>query len=119
MTTGRRFARSVLTTTALGWAALGLMIVLPTLVVQFPLSLARDLLAVLVEGYSLLLAAFAVLGIGLAALARRAGFRMTSLVAAVLGMVTVALSLVPVVQGSVGSRRTPTATAWTPAASTS
>lgn len=39
------------------------------------------------------------LGLGLAALARRSGLRRTSLVAAVLGVVTVALSLVPVVQG--------------------
>jgi hypothetical protein len=77
----------------------GFIIVLPTLVVQFPLSLALELLAVLVEGYSLLLAAFAVLGIGLAALGRRTGFRRTSLAAAVLGVVTVALFLVPVVQG--------------------
>jgi acetyl esterase len=99
----RRFLRGVLATTALGWAALGLllglMIVLPTLIVQFPLNLVLDQLAALAEGLSLWLTVFAVLGLALAALARRAGFRRSSLVAAVLGVVTVALSLVPVVQG--------------------
>ncbi len=78
---------------------LGLLIVLPTPAVGLWTSLVLWLLAVWVGGYSLLLAVFAVLGLGLAFLARRTGLRTTSLVAAVLGVVTVALSLVPVVQG--------------------
>ena len=53
----------------------------------------------LAEEKSLLLVAFALLGVALAALARRAGFRRISLVAAVLGVVTVGLCLVPVVKG--------------------
>jgi acetyl esterase len=103
MATGRRLLRGVLAATALVWAAVGLLlglgIVLPTLVPLFPLSLLMDQLAMLVGGFSLWLTVFALLGLGLAALARRAGFRRSSLVAAVLGVVTVALSLVPVVQG--------------------
>jgi hypothetical protein len=93
-----------LAATALGWAAVGLLlglgIVLPTpnLGLLWP-NLVLDQLAALVERLSLWLTVFAVLGLALAALARRAGFRRSSLVAAVLGVVTVALSLVPVVQG--------------------
>ena len=104
MNTGRRLLRGVLAVVALGWAAvglvLGLMSVLPTpnLGLLWP-NLVLDVLAMFVEGYSLLLAAFAVLGIALAALARRAGLRRISVVAAVLGVVTVVVSLVPVVQG--------------------
>jgi acetyl esterase len=104
MVTGRRLLRGALAATALGWAAVGLLlglgIVLPTpnLGLLWP-NLVLDQLAALVEGLSLWLAVFAVLGLALAALARRAGFRRSSLVAAVLGVVTVALSLVPVVQG--------------------
>ena len=103
---GRRLLRGVLAATALGWAALGLllalMIVLPSPKIQILMDIPTILLwllAVLVEGYSLLLAAFALLGLALAALARRAGLRRTSLAAAVLGAVTVTLCLVPVVQG--------------------
>jgi acetyl esterase len=104
MVTGRRLLRGALAATALGWAAvgllLGLMIVLPTpnLGLLWP-NLVLDLLAVFVDGFSLWLTVFALLGLALAALARRAGLRRSSLVAAVLGVVTVALSLVPVVQG--------------------
>jgi acetyl esterase len=104
MTAGRTLLRGVLAATALGWAAiglvLGLMSVLPTpnLGLLWP-NLILDSLAMLVHGYSLLLAAFALLGIALAALARRAGWRRISLVAAVLAVVTVVLSVVPVVQG--------------------
>ena len=104
MVTRRRLLRGALAAIVLGGAViglvLGLMIVLPTpnLGLLWP-NLALDLLAVVVEGYSLWLAVFAVLGLALALLARRIGLRRTSLVAAVLGVVTVALSLVPVVQG--------------------
>ncbi|HEY6684676.1 MAG TPA: alpha/beta hydrolase [Propionibacteriaceae bacterium] len=104
MVTRRRLLRGALAAIVLGGAViglvLGLMIVLPTpnLGLLWP-NLALDLLAVVAEGYSLWLAIFAVLGLALALLARRVGFRRSSLVAAVLGVVTVALSLVPVVQG--------------------
>jgi acetyl esterase len=100
---GRTLLRGVLATTALGWAALalllGLVSVLPTPAVGLWTSLVLMSLALFVQGYSLLLGLFAVLGLGVAALARRVGLRKTWLVAAVLGVVTVALSLVPVVQG--------------------
>jgi acetyl esterase len=104
MVTGRRLLRGALAATALGWAAVGLllalMIVLPTPNLHLLWAdVVLDSLAVVVEGYSLLLAAFALVGIALAALARRAGLRRSSLVAAVFGVVTVALCLVPVVQG--------------------
>ena len=99
----RRLLRGLLAATALGWAALGLllglMIVLPTPNVGFPAVVVVDGLAVVVEEASLLLAVFALLGAGLAVLARRAGLRRTWRVAAVLGVVTIALCLVPVVQG--------------------
>ena len=101
--TEHRFLRGLLVATALGWAALGLflglMIVLPTPNLGFPAVVVLDALAVLVEEASLLLAVFALLGVGLALPARRAGLRRTWLVATVLGVVTIALCLVPVVQG--------------------
>ena len=101
--TGRRLLRGVLAATVLGWAAVGLVLalmsVLPTPNVGFPAVVVLDTLAMFVEGFSLWLAAFALLGLALALLARRVGFRRTSLVATVLGVVTVALCLVPVVQG--------------------
>jgi acetyl esterase/lipase len=62
-------------------------------------NLVLDSLAMLAEEQSLWLAVFAVLGLILAALARRAGWRRASLVAAAFAVVTVVLSLVPVVQG--------------------
>ena len=102
--TGRRLLRGVLAATALAWAAVGLllafMIVLPTpnLGLLWP-NLVLDLLAMFVEEQSLVLAVFALLGIALALLARRVGLRRTWLVAAALGLVTVTLSLVPVLQG--------------------
>jgi len=102
--TKRKFLRGLLGVTALGWAALGLLLglmsVLPTpnLRLLWP-NLVLDLLAMIVQESSLLLTAFALLGLGLALLARRVGLRRTWLWAAVLGVVTVVLSLVPVVQG--------------------
>ena len=102
--TGRTLLQGALAATALGWAAVGLVLALmsvlptPNLGLLGP-NLVLDLLAMFVHGYSLWLAAFAVLGICVALLARRARFRRASLVAAVLGVVTVALCLVPVVQG--------------------
>jgi acetyl esterase len=102
--TGRTLLRGALAATALGWAAVGLLLALmsvlptPNLGLLGPNVVLHSLAAV-VEGYSLWLAAFAVLGICVALLARRARFRRASLVAAVLGVVTVALCLVPVVQG--------------------
>jgi len=103
LATGRRLLRGVLAATALGWAAVGLalalMSVLPTPNVGFPAVVVLDTLAMLVGGFSLWLAAFALLGLALVLLARGVGLRRTSLVAAVLGVATVALCLVPVVQG--------------------
>ena len=102
--TGRTLLRGALAATALGGAAVGLVLALmsvlptPNLGLLAPNVVLHSLAAV-VEGYSLWLAALAVLGICVALLARRAGLRRASLVAAVLGVVTVALCLVPVVQG--------------------
>jgi acetyl esterase/lipase len=99
-----RLLRGALAATALGWAAvglvLGLMSVLPTpnLGLLGP-NLVLWLIAVFVEEQSLLLAAVALVGIVVALLALRAGWRRSSLVAAALGAVTMVLSLVPVVQG--------------------
>lgn len=103
-TTKRSFLRGLLAAAALGWAVAGLVLalmsVLPTPNLHlFWANIVLHLFAAVVEEYSLLLAAFAVLGLALAALARRAGFRRTSLVAAALAVVTVVLSFVPVVQG--------------------
>jgi hypothetical protein len=76
---------------ALGWAVFGLfwalMIVLPA-----P-HLALWFVAALVEESSLLLAAFALVGVAL-------GARRASLVVAALGAATVVLSLVPAAQAS-------------------
>lgn len=52
--------------------------------------------AFLASEFSLVLAAFALVGIGFAAIVRRLGFRRTSIVAASLGAATVILCLVPV-----------------------
>jgi acetyl esterase len=99
----RRFLRGLLAATALGWAVvgllLGLMVLLPTPNVGFPAVVVLDTLAMLVEEASLWLAAFALLGLGLALIARRAGLPRTWFVAAVLGVVTIGLCLLPVVQG--------------------
>jgi acetyl esterase/lipase len=99
----RGFLRGLLAMAALGWAVvgllLGLLIVVPIPNLGFPAVLVLNALAVLAAGYSLWLAVFALLGVGLALLARRVGLRGTWLVAAVLGVVTIALCLVPVVQG--------------------
>ena len=88
----------LLATLALGWAVFGLlwalMIVLPA-----P-HLALWFVAALVEESSLLLAAFALVGVALAALTRIVGVRRVSLVAAALGAATVVLSLMPVAQAS-------------------
>jgi acetyl esterase len=104
MITGRRLLGGVLAVAALGWATiglvLGLMNVLPTPDLGLLwLNLVLNMLAMLAEEQSLWLAAFALIGIAWAALVRRAGFRRTSLVAAVCAVLTVVLSLVPVVQG--------------------
>jgi hypothetical protein len=80
MNTGRRRLRGALAATALGGAAVGLVLALmnvlptPNLGLLGP-NLVLDLLAMLIHGYSLWLAAFAVIGIALALLGRRAGFR--------------------------------------------
>lgn len=101
--TERRFLPRLLAVTTVGWAAvgllLGLIIVLPTPAIGLWPSLILWLLALYVGGYSLVLGLFAVLGLGLAALARRAGLRRTSLAAAALGVTTILLSVVPVAQG--------------------
>jgi acetyl esterase len=103
-TTGRRVLRGLLAAVTLGWAALGLvlglLIVLPTpdLRLLYP-NVALDLAGMLATEQSLLLAGFALLGLGLAALARRVGLRRSAGVALVFGVVTVALSVVPVLQG--------------------
>ena len=104
MAAGRSLLRGVLAVVTLALASLGLLLgllsVLPTPNLGLlAVNLVLMLLAVFVGGYSLVLAAFAVLGLGLAGLARRAGLRRTSLVAAVLAVATVMLCLVPVVQG--------------------
>ena len=102
--TGRRVLRGVLAALVLGGAVIGLVLALlsvlptPNLGLLWP-NLGLHLLAMVVDGYSLLLAAFAVLGLALTVLARRAGLRRTALVAAALAVVTVALCLVPVAQG--------------------
>jgi hypothetical protein len=81
--TGRRLLQGVLAATTLGWAAVGLVLgfisVLPTpnLGLLGP-NAVLDSLAMLVQGYSLLLAAIAVIGIALALLARRAELRRAS-----------------------------------------
>jgi acetyl esterase len=104
MGTGRRLLRGVLAVIVLGGAVVGLMLALmsvlptPNLGLLGP-NVVLHVLGGVIEGYSLLLAAFALLGIALALLARRAGIRRISRVAAVLGVVTIALCLVPVVQG--------------------
>jgi hypothetical protein len=70
MVTGRRLLRGVLAATALGWAAVGLLlglgIVLPTpnLGLLWP-NLVLDQLAALVEGLSLWLTVFALLGLAM------------------------------------------------------
>jgi acetyl esterase len=102
--TGRGLLRGASAATLLVGAAVGLVLALISVLPTPDLGLlgpnvVLHLLAAVVEGYSLWLAAFAVLGICVALLARRAGLRRSSRVAAVLGVVTVALSLVPVVQG--------------------
>ena len=88
--------RKLLAAGVLLWTAFGLfwalMIIMPA-----P-HLALWFVAALVEESSLLLAAFALVGIALAALARRAGARKASLVAVAFGAATVVLSLVPVAQ---------------------
>jgi acetyl esterase/lipase len=104
MTAGRRWLQGVLAVAAAGWAAIGLVLgllsVLPTpnLYMFWP-NLILWLTAMLAQELSLWLAAFALVGLALALLARRAGARRSSLVAAVFAVTTVVLSLVPVVQG--------------------
>ncbi len=103
-TTRRTVLRGVLAAAVLGGAVVGLLsallIVLPTpnLGSLWP-NLILDSVAMLATEYSLLLAAVVVLGLALTLLARRVGLRRTSLVAALAGVVSVALCLVPVVRG--------------------
>ena len=89
--------RKLLIAGTLFWASLGLFLAL--LIVLPAPHIALWFVAILVEEASLLLAAFALAGLVLAGLAHRAGARNVALVAAVFGVVTVGLSLVPVVQG--------------------
>jgi acetyl esterase len=102
--TTQKLLRGLLGVTALAWAVLGLLVALmsvlptPNLHMLWP-NVVLDLLAMVVQESSLLLTAFALLGLGPALIARRLGLRRTWLWAAVLGVVTVALSLVPVVEG--------------------
>lgn len=102
--TGRRLLRGASAAILLVGAAVGLVLaimsVLPTPNVGLlgP-NVVLHLLAAVVEGYSLWLAIAAVLGIGVALLAHRAGRRRSPLVAVALGVTTVVLCLVPVVQG--------------------
>lgn len=98
---------------ALSWTAFGLVwaqvILLPNPVL--PPQLFAELLGdvppsthpqrfvvMIIKETSLLLCAFALVGLTLAALARHAGTRWSALVAAVLCAATVAVSLVPVAQ---------------------
>ena len=103
MVTGRRLLRGALAATALGWAAVGLLLgsgsCCPPRTWACSGRTRSWTSSPRSSRLSLWLAVFAVLGLALATLARRAGLRRSSLVAAVLGVVTVALSLVPVVQG--------------------
>jgi acetyl esterase/lipase len=98
---------------ALSWAALGLLwsqlILLPNPVLPPPMfaELLGDVppsthpqrfVAMIFKETSLLLCAFALVGLPLATLARRAGARWSALVATVLCAATAAISLVPVAQ---------------------
>jgi acetyl esterase/lipase len=101
---------------ALIWAVSGLLwaqvIVLPTPILLPPTSLAEALgripatprpdrfVVMLFKETSLLLAAFALLGLALCALAARAGARKSSIVAAAACAAVLAVSLVPVVQAT-------------------
>ena len=88
--------RWLLATLVLLWTGLGLFLAL-MIVLPAP-HLALWFVAVLVEESSLFLAAFALVGIALAGLVYRIGAHKASLVAAAFGVVTIVLSMVPVVQ---------------------
>ena len=93
---GRRLLRRVRAVAALLWAAFGLFwalwIVLPATTV------ALWVISLLATEFSLLLAAYAVAGLGLAALCWRNGARRAAVVALAFGAATVALSLLPTAQ---------------------
>ena len=99
---GRRLLRRVLAVAALLWAAFGLFlalwIVLPVLSWGIFLPILTWVISLLATEFSLLLAAYAVAGLGLAALCWRNGASRTAVVALAFGAATVALSLLPVAQ---------------------
>ena len=99
---GRRLLRRVLAVATLLWAAFGLFlalwIVLPVLSWGIFLPILSWAISLLATEFSLLLAAYAVAGLGLAALCWRKGARRTAVVALAFGAATVALSLLPVAQ---------------------
>lgn len=88
--------RGLLAIFVLGWTAFGLLWALAILL-PVP-TLALWIFAVLVSEFSLLLAAFALVGLCLAALIHRAGARRVGLVSVVLAGATLVISLVPVAQ---------------------
>ena len=99
---GRRLLRRVLAVAALLWAAFGLFwalwIVLPVLSWGVFLPILSWVISLLATEFSLLLAAYAVAGLGLAALCWRNGARRAAVVALAFGAATVALSLLPPAQ---------------------
>ncbi len=90
----RRLLRGFVAALALAWTVFwfswAATILLPVPHITFWLS------AVFVSEFSLLVALFALVGLALAAIVRRMGFRRTSVAAIALGVATVVLSLVPV-----------------------
>ena len=93
---GSELTRGVLVALALCWTGLGLLLALQ--IVLPALTFTLWFLTVLAKESSLLLAAFALSGIVLAALARLAGARRAAVVAAAMGTAAVCLSLVPAAQ---------------------
>lgn len=90
----RRLLRGLLAALVFLWAAFWFLWA-TTILLPVP-NLALWLFAVFVSEFSLVVAAFALVGVGLAAIVWRAGFRRVSIIAIVLGAATVVLSLVPV-----------------------
>jgi acetyl esterase/lipase len=94
--------RRVLAVAALLWAAFGLFlalwIVLPGLSWGIFLPILSWVISLLATEFSLLLAAYAVAGLGLATLCWRNGARRAAVVALAFGAATVALSLLPAAQ---------------------
>ncbi len=97
MKTGRgELARGVLSALALCWTGLGLLLALQIVLPARTFTLW--FLTVLAKESSLLLAAFALFGIVLAALARFSGARKAAMIAAAMGVAAILLSLVPAAQ---------------------